>query len=79
MVSDLVQRRPFRLIQDVDQVATVEPIAKELRLQGAYAVRSDHFSVHITATTHGVTKYVHAIIRRSNIRGADSVLFQSIQ
>ncbi|MBA3753748.1 MAG: type II secretion system minor pseudopilin GspK [Nitrospira sp.] len=69
MASEVILGRPYRSLQDVDRVASLESIAKELRLTGGYAVRSDHFSIRISATVNEVTKDSLAVVRRSGTTG----------
>ena len=75
MASEVAKGRPFLTMQDVDRVAIFEPIAKELRLAGAYAVESDHFSIKISATINEVTKNSLAVVRRSRTRGDSRVIY----
>jgi general secretion pathway protein K len=46
MALEVMQGRPYRTLQDLDRVANFESIAKELRVAGGYAVRSDLLRSH---------------------------------
>ena len=75
MALQVMQGRPFRTIQDLDRVANMGPIAKELRLLGAYRVWSDHFSVRISTTVNDVTKSAKAIVRRPGTTGKSTLIY----
>ena len=79
MALEVVQRRPFRSIQELDNVANMEPIAKELRLRSAYRVWTDHFSVRISATVNEVTKTAKAVIQRSGLKGRNTLLYFRVE
>lgn len=71
----IIHARPFRTIQDLDRVMSVEPIARELRTMGVYTVRSEYFSTHVTATINEVTTTAHAVILRASINGNSTLLY----
>lgn len=75
IAKDVVRARPFRTIQDLDRVQSVESIAKELRTLGVYTVRSDYFSTRVSATINEVTKTARAVIRRTSASGDSSFLY----
>jgi general secretion pathway protein K len=79
MALEILQGRPFRALQETDRVASFEPIAKELRLTGAYQVRSDYFSARISATVNEVTKTARAVLRRSGSSGESAVVYFRIE
>jgi hypothetical protein len=45
-----------------------------MRLTGGYSVRSDHFSVRISATINEVTKDANAVLRRPGTTGETKLL-----
>lgn len=73
MAQELIQARPFKTLQDLDRVKSIEPIAKELRTMAVYTVRSDDFSTYVTATINEVTKTAQAVIRRTSEDGNSDV------
>lgn len=79
IAQSLVQARPFRTMQDADRVSGFEPLAKELRLAAAYQVRSDHFSVRISARVQDVTKVAKAVLRRFGSEGESEVIYFRVE
>ncbi|HXF93695.1 MAG TPA: type II secretion system minor pseudopilin GspK [Nitrospiraceae bacterium] len=79
MAAEIVQGRPYRSTQDLDQISTFEPIAKELRVLQAYAVTSNHFSARIGITVNEVNKTMYVVLRRDEATGDSSVLFSRIE
>lgn len=65
MALEIMQRRPFKTMQDLDRIANVEPIAKELRLTNSYQVTTDHFGARMTATLTETTKTARAVLSRN--------------
>ena len=66
MAGELVRLRPFRTIQDVDQVSSFEPIAKsKLRPTNAYRVQTDFVSARMTVSIGDVTKIAIAVFQRN--------------
>jgi general secretion pathway protein K len=66
MAGELVQLRPFRTVQDVDQVSAFEPIAKsKLRPGNAYRVQTDYISARMTVSIGAVTKNATAVFQRN--------------
>ena len=79
LAQGIVQARPFRTLQEADQVSGFEPLAKELRLASAYQVRSDYFSVRISARVQEVTKVAKAVLRRVGSEGDSEVIYFRIE
>jgi general secretion pathway protein K len=70
MAGELVQLRPFRTIQDVDQVSSFESIAKtKLRPTNAYRVQTDFVSAHMAVSIGEVTKLATAVFQRNPSSG----------
>ncbi len=74
MAMEIVQGRPYRTAQDLDQIANFEPIAKELRLLQTYDVKTNLFSARIGITVNEVNKAVYAVLRRDEAKGDSSVV-----
>lgn len=64
MARDLTLARPFKSLDDVDRVSGMQQIAKELRASQAYSVRSDYFSVRVTATVNQTVRTARAVLYR---------------
>lgn len=79
IAQEVVRARPFRTIQDLDRVKSMEPIAKELRTLGVYTVRSDFFSARVSATIHEVTKTARAVIHRTGTNGESALLYLRLE
>lgn len=79
VAQDVANARPFRTIQDADQVSGFESIAKKLRLAEAYQVRSDHFSARMTISINEVSQSARAVIQRDNTSGESSILYYRIE
>ena len=79
MALEIMQGRPYRTPQDVDRVASVEPIAKALRLTGAYQVTTDHFGARLTATVTETTKTARAVLYRNASTGQTSLLYYRVE
>ncbi len=79
MAMEIMQGRPYRSPQDLDQIANFEPIAKELRLLQAYDVKTNLFSARIGITVNEVNKTVYVVLRRDEATGASSVLFSRLE
>ncbi len=66
MAGELVQLRPFRTVQDADQVSSFEPIAKSrLRPNNAYKVQTDFVSARLRITIGEVTKGAVVVFQRN--------------
>lgn len=79
IVQDVITARPFRTIQEVDQVSSFESTAKKLRLAEAYQVRSDHFSARMTITINEVSRTARTVIQRDNTSGESSTLYFRVE
>lgn len=75
LAAEIVQGRPFKTIQDLDRVSSFEPIAKELRLQNLYDVKSDMFSARMVLTVNDTTKTGTVVIQRNASDGSGSVKY----
>ncbi|MGQ0812507.1 MAG: type II secretion system minor pseudopilin GspK [Nitrospiraceae bacterium] len=75
MAAEIVQARPYRTMQDVDQVGSFSDIAKELRVTQTYDVKTNFFFARMTITVNDVSKTAHVVLRRDDVSGDSTVQY----
>jgi general secretion pathway protein K len=80
MAGELVQLRPFRTVQEADQVSAFEPIAKsKLRPLNAYRVQTDYLSARMTVSIGEVTKIATAVFQRNPASGQTQLRYFRVE
>ncbi len=78
VAADIIQARPFKIIQDLDRVSSFEDIGKELRQQNLYDVKSDLFLARMMVKVTEVTRNAIVVLQRDPNNGTSSVKYYRI-
>jgi general secretion pathway protein K len=75
MAAEIVQARPFKAIQDLDNVGSAADLFRELRPSNVYDVKSDMFSARMLLTINEITRTGTVVIQRNANDGSGTVKY----
>jgi len=74
MAAEIIQARPFKKTQDLDNIGSVKEIFARLRIDPGYDVKSDLFSARMSLTVNETTKSGVVVLQRDE-SGKSGVLY----
>src|SRR5262245_8158237 len=75
MAAEIIQARPFKKTQDLDNIGSVKEIFARLRIDPGYDIKSDMFSARMSLTVNETTKSGVVVLQRDGATGKSGVVY----